>query len=219
MHIEPAYTSVGKLFEYRPMFYVPKYQRAYAWDAESISDFLRDLKACFEMRKAGKQLYHFFGGVLSVEKPVHGVVRQHKYEIIDGQQRIVTFTLLVISIIEAYKKLKQEAQSAGDTRNETIIDDRIKELSERFVAFKQEIHREIKTVEVLELSRADRSYYCELIRGGNPPAQRDSHCKIEYAMHSLSECINKIIAAHPVIESKIDDLEVIQTIIERNYSA
>ena len=36
------------------MFYVPKYQRAYAWDAESVGDFERDLMNCFDMRKAGK---------------------------------------------------------------------------------------------------------------------------------------------------------------------
>ncbi len=38
MNIEPTYTSVGSLFEYRLMFFIPKYQRAYAWNSESVED-------------------------------------------------------------------------------------------------------------------------------------------------------------------------------------
>jgi uncharacterized protein with ParB-like and HNH nuclease domain len=40
MKLEPTYTSVGKLFEYRPMFFIPKYQRAFAWESESVEDFI-----------------------------------------------------------------------------------------------------------------------------------------------------------------------------------
>jgi uncharacterized protein with ParB-like and HNH nuclease domain len=38
MKLEPTYTSVGSLFAYKPMFFIPKYQRAYAWNSESVSD-------------------------------------------------------------------------------------------------------------------------------------------------------------------------------------
>jgi hypothetical protein len=34
MKLEPTYTSVGSLFAYKPMFFIPKYQRAYAWNIE-----------------------------------------------------------------------------------------------------------------------------------------------------------------------------------------
>ena len=68
MHIEPTYTSVGSLFQYRPMFFIPKYQRAYAWDSESLSDFIKDLKNCFDKRQSGSPINHFFGGVLSVKR-------------------------------------------------------------------------------------------------------------------------------------------------------
>ena len=51
-----------------------------------IKDFIKDLKNCFSKRKAGAPINHFLGGILSVEYSVDGVVRQHKDEIIDGQQ-------------------------------------------------------------------------------------------------------------------------------------
>jgi uncharacterized protein with ParB-like and HNH nuclease domain len=100
MNIEPAYTSIGSLFAYKPMFFIPKYQRAYAWDAESVSDFIKDLKKCFEKRRSNIPVNHFFGGILSVKHSVLGTVNQHKYEIIDGQQRIATFTLLVSCLVK-----------------------------------------------------------------------------------------------------------------------
>ncbi len=148
MDLNPAYTSVGSLFKNKPIFFIPKYQRAYAWEIESIKDFIKDLKNCFSKRKAEDPINHFLGGILSVEYPVDGVVRQHKYEIIDGQQRAATFTLLIACVVRMYKELLEEAQSSGETTNELILKSRIEDLSDRFIEFKQEVQRVFKTVEV-----------------------------------------------------------------------
>jgi uncharacterized protein with ParB-like and HNH nuclease domain len=163
MNIEPAYTSVGSLFAYKPMFFIPKYQRAYAWNPESVSDFVKDLKKCFDKRKSNSPINHFFGGILSVKYSVPGAVNQHKYEIIDGQQRIATFTLLVACLLEIYRNLKTEAENSKDTNNALIIQGRIDKLSERFIEFNQEVQRVTTPVQVLELSKADHSFYKELI--------------------------------------------------------
>ena len=139
MDLNPAYTSVGSLFKNKPMFFIPKYQRAYAWEIESIKDFIKDLKNCFLKRKSQTPINHFLGGILSVEYPVDGVVRQHKYEIIDGQQRAATFTLLIACVVKMYKELLEEAQSSGEKTNELILKSRIEDLSDRFIEFKQEV--------------------------------------------------------------------------------
>jgi hypothetical protein len=218
MKIDPTYASVGKLFSYKPMFFIPKYQRAYAWDSESVSDFVKDLKDCFEKRKSGSSINHFFGGILSVKHTVSGVVNQHKYEIIDGQQRIATFTLLGASIIRAYKNLIPEAQSADDTTNERIIKGRIENISERFIEFVQEVQRVETQVQVLELSQADNPFYQHLIREVHSSPSRDSHRKILGAYKALSKTIEEIISLRGRLEEKIDDLEIVQNIIEHDFT-
>ena len=60
MNIEPVYTSVGVLFKSQSTFFIPKYQRAYAWNSESVSDFITDLKTCFDKRKQRIEINHFF---------------------------------------------------------------------------------------------------------------------------------------------------------------
>jgi uncharacterized protein with ParB-like and HNH nuclease domain len=217
MDLNPAYTSVGSLFENKPMFFIPKYQRAYAWETESIKDFIKDLKTCFLKRKAQDPISHFWGGILSVEYPVQGVVRQHEYEIIDGQQRAATFTILMACIVKMYKELLDEATSSGDTTNELILKKRIEDLSNRFIEFKQEVQRVTTTVEVLKLSKPDHNFYRDLIRDKNPSPSRDSHKKLLDAYTSISQAIQEMIDTSNLV-SKMDDLEVIQHVIDQDFT-
>ncbi|TRU83596.1 MAG: DUF262 domain-containing protein [Microcystis novacekii Mn_MB_F_20050700_S1] len=59
MKIEPTYTSVGTNFKCKSTFFIPKYQRAYAWESESVSDFIKDLLNCFKERKQNSPMSHF----------------------------------------------------------------------------------------------------------------------------------------------------------------
>jgi uncharacterized protein with ParB-like and HNH nuclease domain len=62
-------------------------------------------------------------------------VVRHKYEIIDGQQRAATFTILMACIVKMYKELLDEATSSGETTNESILKKRIEDLYNRFIEF------------------------------------------------------------------------------------
>lgn len=216
MKIEPAYTSVGSLFNGSSTFFIPKYQRAYAWDYESVSDFIKDLRKCFSGNKSQSPINHFFGGILSIKHSVTGTFDRHSYEVIDGQQRIVTFTLLASCLIEAYKKMKEETTNSGDTKNGGIIQGRIDKLYQRFIEFNQEVQREVTRVEVLKLSRADRLFYRGLICRREPQPSRDSHEKMLNAYSRIDRVIQEIVDRHSRIEGKIDDLEILQNILDKD---
>ncbi len=119
--------------------------------------------------------------------------------------------------IAVYKELMTEAQTMGDTKNEYILEQRIKELSERFINFRQEVQRVITSVEVLRLSKAAHPFYKELIQGMNPLTSRDSHKKIFSANHALNKAVRDIINSSS-LEEKMDHLEILQNIIDNDFT-
>ncbi|MCX2741456.1 DUF262 domain-containing protein [Pontibacter anaerobius] len=217
MRVEPVHASVGSFFGHKPMYRVPKYQRGYAWDDTEIDDFLQDLELCFKKRKAGNPINHFFGGIVSVINSVPGVVNQSEFELVDGQQRMATFVLLMASVINVYKELLLEAISINDEKNKKIINNRIAELSLRYIEFEQETNRDINTVEVFILSKADQQFFRDIIRLANPTQSRDSHRKIESAYNKITDRIRVLTGTNDLV-SKIDNLEVFNDIIDGDFS-
>lgn len=85
----PAITAneqnLGKIFSSAYEFEIPPYQRPYAWTTENAEMLLEDI---LEAMTDGKEIY-FLGGIVLVkdeDKP--------KAEVIDGQQRLTTLTIL-----------------------------------------------------------------------------------------------------------------------------
>ena len=102
-------TSLSKLFDKR-IFRIPDYQRGYAWQLPQLSDFWEDLVNLAEDR------YHYTG-MLSLkrlkindyknwteEKWLIESSDYEAYHIVDGQQRLTTFIILVNSIVGLAEK-------------------------------------------------------------------------------------------------------------------
>ncbi|ACB52631.1 hypothetical protein cce_3283 [Crocosphaera subtropica ATCC 51142] len=99
-----------------------------------------------------------------------------------------------------------------------IIQKRHQELFSRFIEFEQEIQRPFSSVEVLTLSKADHSFYSNLIRDLHPEPSRDSHKKMLSAYKKMNETLISIMERCTNIEDKIDDLEVIQKILDNDFT-
>lgn len=95
---EPAkLISLIELFDGRK-FEVPDYQRGYSWDEEQVLDLLSDI----EMHNSKSGHKHFTGTIV-VERPNGG----NTYQIVDGQQRLVTCVMILRAIVEMNpRKLK-----------------------------------------------------------------------------------------------------------------
>lgn len=79
-------------------FVVPWHQRYYDWNVDNVKDLLEDLSAAFE---EGAPLY-FLGTIMLIKGKDDG------WEINDGQQRLITLSLL-------FARLRQILSDAGDS--------------------------------------------------------------------------------------------------------
>jgi hypothetical protein len=220
MEINPIYAAVGSFFKRDPIFFVPRYQRSYSWDQLEIDDFIRDLKNCYKNRSiVGKQTNHFFGGIVSVKRDFEGVVDQHDYEIVDGQQRLATFVLLVSGIIEIYEELYKEAGEISDYENENLIKKRIEKLTSRFIEFDIEVHRKIKSQEVITLSKIDEQYFRDVIRYKKPNPLLESHKRILAAFVKIQDTVRELTqTSGSSLSDRSDNLNTIDHILSEDFS-
>src|SRR5699024_9949897 len=91
MSFEARDYPISNIFN-KAVFEIPRNQRRYVWSKENWQDLYDDL--CFSISQDNP---HFFGSiVLKEEQKQEGL---DYYLIIDGQQRLTTITLLLISLM------------------------------------------------------------------------------------------------------------------------
>ncbi len=89
--------SMGYLFESNDRFVIPSYQRRYSWGGEQIEDLWNDVQNIED-----KTQDHFFGTVVFMSRSTaQGAT---KYDIVDGQQRITTISILLCAIRDHLKE-------------------------------------------------------------------------------------------------------------------
>lgn len=79
------------------LFTVPDYQRLYSWEEEHWDAFWRDLIDLDEDET------HFLGSIVVIEHS-GGFGKLDEYELVDGQQRLTTISLLLKAIQEKYEQ-------------------------------------------------------------------------------------------------------------------
>ena len=98
--MESGLKSISDLFDGTKQFCIPEYQRAYAWENKNVRDFIDDVLAHPEGHK------YFYGTILLRDK---GKDKDFELlEVIDGQQRITTITILFFILLK-------ELQTRGST--------------------------------------------------------------------------------------------------------
>jgi hypothetical protein len=91
---------------FRECFYiVPDYQREYVWTDKEVHQLLEDIN---EQIDAGSAREYFIGTVL-----VSPTDQKNHYEVIDGQQRLTTFFLLLCALKHLFKGEPQRQTVSG----------------------------------------------------------------------------------------------------------
>ena len=111
--IVPKHTQLGELYKSNAVLSVPRYQRSFDWGKNEVIEMIEDLTSAMSS-----------GVPLFLGTFVFDVSNNSEFKIVDGQQRITSFTLLLIACRQHAKKLKyhslaQEIQKKISFTDET----------------------------------------------------------------------------------------------------
>ncbi len=110
--------SLSELFQNR-LFRIPDYQRGYAWKKDQLDDFWEDLVNLHEDR------FHYTGLLSLKEVSKENLTLSgddswilntgyKAFHIVDGQQRITTFSILMHEILSLVKNLEENKEKSDD---------------------------------------------------------------------------------------------------------
>lgn len=101
MKITPTYLSIEQLFtSSNEQFLIPAYQRRYSWQFEQLSEFFDDIDTLNENET------HLLGSVVCLTAEHKPGINQ--LEIVDGQQRITTISILLMALKEKFSKFENK---------------------------------------------------------------------------------------------------------------
>jgi len=137
---EPGSPTFNELIGNRKVFSVPKYQRDYSWDYEEWDDLWNDIVG---IEKEG---VHYMGYVVLQ----HGETSRNLI-IIDGQQRIATLSILILSIIKLLEEWVEVKCEPEPNKK------RVELIKNQFIGFTSP--SSLTLVSKLKLNRNNDSFY------------------------------------------------------------
>lgn len=88
--------SIESLFTNDVQYEIPRYQRPYSWEPEHAEQLVQDIYDSYEKNDPE----YFMGSIVCVKKG------NDAFEVVDGQQRLTTLTLIISQLSELIEKTK-----------------------------------------------------------------------------------------------------------------
>lgn len=153
-------------------FKVPAYQRSYAWEKEHVEALLEDVHEAIRSKEN-----EYFLGSLVVTGPLG-----QRYEVVDGQQRLTTVSLLVAAIKDKFKN-DGDFEVVSSIRSDFLAstDRKSKEKESKLVL--NEVDNELYQELIDDIRAVDPSKY-----------QRQSHQRLIQAANTLLTYIEDMCA-------------------------
>jgi uncharacterized protein with ParB-like and HNH nuclease domain len=137
---------------------VPRFQRDYAWDREQWEDLWSDIETIKD------EQYHYMGYIVLQRKS------QHDFEVIDGQQRLITLSLVVLAAMKNIQLLIDKGDEAKENK------ERLGVLTDRYIGSKNPIS--LKVDSKLSLNRNNGSNFkviCSTLEAPNKRGQTNTN--------------------------------------------
>jgi hypothetical protein len=180
---------IGDLISRRVPFFVPKYQRNYAWASDEVDDFIDDIAHLYDGRTPGQVISqkHFFGGLVSIDTFVPNSMTGRIFELVDGQQRMATFIIVIGLIQRTFLQIAQEATLIGDQATRDSATAQAQLTLQNYLKYQEVVNNNIQYRLRVSLSRVDSLYFQQMIDGIAPAPNRDSHDKLKFAQDRINE--------------------------------
>lgn len=137
--------SLENLFASDKTYIVPKYQRNYSWNEEQWEDLWLDIE---ELQNSTHP--HFMGSIVLQE-----IESKNKVDIIDGQQRLTTLTILIVAVLHNIEEL---VKSGKDTE---FNKERIEIFEKKYLGYKNPTTLNI--VPKLSLNHTNNNFFTHYI--------------------------------------------------------
>lgn len=152
MLMEPKNENFNELIGGSNKYIVPRFQRDYAWDIGQWEDLWSDISSL------DQEGFHYMGYIVLQQK------EQYQYEVIDGQQRLVTLSIIVLAAMRAIQELVEQGKDVEDNN------ERLSEITKKFIGDKNLVS--LKVVSKLELNRNNNKYFQRICSDLEAPNNR-----------------------------------------------
>ncbi len=133
--------TLNDIFSNGKRYEVPEFQRDYSWEEEQWDDLWTDILAVKESRNE----VHYMGAIVLQD------VENKNFNVIDGQQRLATLSLISLAII---KRLNDLVESEQEDKENT---ERIEKLKEQYIGKRDAVS--LRYSNKLQLNENNGSFY------------------------------------------------------------
>lgn len=177
----------------RERIVIPTFQRGYMWKKKHVEAFWQDVDKQRSQPKGADP--HFFGPIVTLAKPTEGVI-----EILDGQQRLATATIL-------FSVIRDIAREIGKVTGIQACSDFAANLELQFIRNEEGLYS-------LELGETDNLYFRNTIQL-DPPIKTKAtlltHRNIQTARSTLYE---KLVGVIGTVQPQMDALKALAILKE-----
>ena len=140
MNLDTSNRTYRQLMGNGLIYSVPRFQRDYSWTSSEWDDLWRDIEALFEGEEE-----HYMGYLVLQSKD------SRNFEIIDGQQRLSTLSILILAVLRNLKDLIEENKDVDKNKQ------RLEQLRNSFIGYLDPVTLIAKSK--LNLNRNNDSLY------------------------------------------------------------
>jgi len=152
MRMEPTNQNFQELVANGIKYTIPRFQRNYAWDQKQWEDLWADIETL------KKEHFHYMGYIVLQQKG------QYDFTVIDGQQRLVTLSLIILAAMRTIQDLVDNGVEVEKNK------ERLGEITGRFIGSKDLVS--LKVTSKLSLNRNNNRFYRDICSLLKPPNLR-----------------------------------------------